>query len=174
MQNVSNDCNFFPFHFTQFFSYREYIQQNLSRVFVRSISCIHDAGLHMSGENCAAPACGWRMTTISTIARILFTVSISVSPLLTDDEDAANWLHQLKACVLQVQKDNRVRVEFSKKRFAMVTSRSRRDFLDWTIKYFFECIRCGKYQFNISQDWSSFLFQSKCFTLRAPILLSYF
>ncbi len=76
-------------------------------------------------KNVAAPAYGWRITTISTfIANMLLTVSISVSPLLTDDDEAAKFTTSADRRFSASSNDNRVRVEFSKNILAMVTSRS--------------------------------------------------
>ncbi|MNL39378.1 hypothetical protein D3C87_1616550 [compost metagenome] len=74
-------------------------------------------------KNCPAPAYGWRITTISTfMARILLTVSISVSPLLTDEDEAAKLITSAESRFSASSKDNLVRVEFSKKILAMVMS----------------------------------------------------
>ena len=65
------------------------------------------------------------MTTMSTfIARILFTVSINVSPLLTEEEDAEKFTTSADNLLSASSNDNLVRVEFSKNKFAIVTSLS--------------------------------------------------
>ncbi|MNR43111.1 hypothetical protein D3C85_1617020 [compost metagenome] len=56
------------------------------------------------------------------IARMLFTVSIKVSPLLTDEEEAAKLTTSAESLFSASSNDNLVRVEFSKKMFAMVIS----------------------------------------------------
>jgi len=59
------------------------------------------------------------MTTISTFMdRILFTVSIKVSPFLTEDWDAEKLMTSADKRFSANSKDNFVRVEFSKKRLA--------------------------------------------------------
>src|SRR5690606_1319663 len=71
-----------------------------------------------------APAYGWRMTIISTfMAKILLTVSINVSPLLTEEEEAAKLIVSAERRFSANSKDKRVRVEFSKNTFAIVISR---------------------------------------------------
>ncbi|MNY33219.1 hypothetical protein D3C86_1674860 [compost metagenome] len=63
------------------------------------------------------------MTTMSTfIARMLFTVSISVSPLLTEDEDAAKLTTSAESLFSASSNESLVRVEFSKNILAMVMS----------------------------------------------------
>jgi hypothetical protein len=63
------------------------------------------------------------------MASMLFTVSISVSPLLTDDDDAAKLTISAERRFSANSNDRRVRVEFSKNILAMVTSRSDGTFL---------------------------------------------
>src|SRR5690625_613132 len=70
-----------------------------------------------------APGLGCRITTISTfIAKILFTVSISVSPLFTDEEDAEKFIVSAESRFSANSKDKRVRVLSSKNKLAMVIS----------------------------------------------------
>src|SRR5690625_7288011 len=70
-----------------------------------------------------APGLGCRITTISTfIAKILFTVSTSVSPLFTDDEDAERFIVSAESRFSANSKDKRVRVLSSKNRLAIVMS----------------------------------------------------
>ena len=81
-------------------------------------------------RNCGAPGWGWRMTTRSTfIARMLFTVSTRVSPFLTEllaeEKLTTSALSRFSAS----SKDSRVRVEFSKNKFAIVRSRREGTFL---------------------------------------------
>jgi len=59
----------------------------------------------------------------------LLTVSISVSPLLTEDEDAAKLTISAESLFSASSKDRRVRVEFSKKTLAIVISRKEGTFL---------------------------------------------
>src|SRR5882757_7434848 len=63
------------------------------------------------------------------MARMLFTVSISVSPLLTDDDEAAKFTTSAERRFSASSNDRRVRVEFSKNILAMVTSRKEGTFL---------------------------------------------
>ncbi|MCY1531377.1 hypothetical protein D9M68_666010 [compost metagenome] len=53
---------------------------------------------------------------------MLFTVSISVSPLLTDEEEAAKLMMSAESLFSANSKESLVRVEFSKKILAMVIS----------------------------------------------------
>ena len=77
-----------------------------------------------------APGEGWRITTISTfMARILLTVSISVSPLLTDDELALKFTISALSRRSASSNEMRVRVLFSKNKFTTVVSRSVGTFL---------------------------------------------
>ena len=70
------------------------------------------------------------MTTISTfIANILLTVSINVSPFLTEEEAAEKLITSALKRFSANSKDKRVLVEFSKNKFAIVISRSVGTFL---------------------------------------------
>src|SRR5690606_33106001 len=81
-------------------------------------------------KNTPAPGLGWRITTISTfMERILFTVSIRVSPFLTDDCDEEKFNTSADKRFSANSKDNLVLVEFSKNRLAMVISLSEGTFL---------------------------------------------
>ena len=63
------------------------------------------------------------MTTISTfIAKMLFTVSIKVSPFFTDEDDAAKFTTSAESLFSANSKESFVRVEFSKNILAMVMS----------------------------------------------------
>lgn len=53
---------------------------------------------------------------------MLLTVSINVSPLLTDEDEAAKFTVSADNLFCASSKDKRVRVEFSKNIFAMVIS----------------------------------------------------
>ena len=53
---------------------------------------------------------------------MLFTVSMSVSPLLTDEEDEAKFTISADNLFSAISNDNFVLVEFSKNKFAIVTS----------------------------------------------------
>ena len=78
----------------------------------------------------AAPGCGCRITTRSTfMARMLFTVSTRVSPLATEELFAEKFRTSALSRFSASSNDNRVRVEFSKNRFAMVKSRNEGTFL---------------------------------------------
>src|SRR5688500_1797399 len=73
----------------------------------------------------AAPGISWRITTISTfIERILFTVSIIVSPFLIEDWAAEKLITSAESLFCASSKDSLVRVLFSKKILAMVISRN--------------------------------------------------
>src|SRR6478735_8544955 len=75
-------------------------------------------------KKCGAPALAWRITTMSTfIAKILLTVSSSVSPFFTLLPEAEKFTTSADNLFSANSKDNLVLVEFSKKTFAMVTSR---------------------------------------------------
>jgi hypothetical protein len=63
------------------------------------------------------------------MAKMLFTVSMRVSPLLTDEELAAKLMVSADKRFSANSKDSLVRVEFSKKILAMVMSRSEGTFL---------------------------------------------
>ena len=60
---------------------------------------------------------------------MLFTVSTSDSPFLTDDDPAEKLITSAESRFSASSKDSFVRVEFSKNMFAMVTSRSEGTFL---------------------------------------------
>src|SRR5690606_1991708 len=73
---------------------------------------------------------GWRITTISTfIERMLFTVSISVSPLVTEELEEAKFITSAESLFSANSNESFVRVLFSKKRLAMVISRREGTFL---------------------------------------------
>src|SRR5690606_18069030 len=81
-------------------------------------------------KNSAAPGLEWRITTISTfIERILFTVSISVSPFLTEDCAAEKLMTSADKRFCANSKESLVLVLFSKKILAMVISRNEGTFL---------------------------------------------
>ena len=63
------------------------------------------------------------------IDKILLTVSISVSPFLTELLAAEKFTTSADNLFSANSKDNRVRVEFSKNKFAMVMSRNEGTFL---------------------------------------------
>src|ERR1035437_7946745 len=78
----------------------------------------------------AAPALGCRITTISTfMANMLLTVSIRVSPFLTEDPETEKFTTSADNLFSASSKDILVRVEFSKKRLAMVVSLKEGTFL---------------------------------------------
>src|SRR5699024_2828973 len=77
-----------------------------------------------------APAKGCLITTISTfIANIFFTVSIKVSPLLTEEEEAEKLIVSADSLFSASSKESLVRVEFSKNIFAIVMSLKEGTFL---------------------------------------------
>src|ERR1043166_363296 len=81
-------------------------------------------------RNTQAPGAGWRITTISTfMERILRTVSISVSPFETEEDDAEKLMTSALRRFCASSNEMRVRVEFSKKILAMVMSRRDGTFL---------------------------------------------
>ena len=63
------------------------------------------------------------------MAKILFTVSIKVSPFLTDEEDAEKLTTSALKRFCANSKDKRVRVEFSKNKLATVKSLKEGTFL---------------------------------------------
>src|SRR5690606_23988297 len=70
-----------------------------------------------------APGLGCRITTISTfIERILFTVSIRVSPLVTEEEAEEKFITSALNLFSASSKDNLVLVLFSKNKLAIVIS----------------------------------------------------
>src|SRR5690554_1361989 len=74
-------------------------------------------------RNIPAPGLEWRITTMSTfMERMLFTVSIKVSPLATDEPDDEKLITSAESLFSASSKDNFVRVLFSKNRLAMVIS----------------------------------------------------
>src|SRR5690606_31756607 len=83
-----------------------------------------------SDKNFAAPGLEWRITTISTfIDKILLTVSISVSPFLTDELAAEKLTVSADNRFSANSKESLVLVEFSKNKLAIVISRSEGTFL---------------------------------------------
>src|SRR5690606_7879945 len=70
-----------------------------------------------------APGLGWRITTISTfIESMLFTVSIRVSPLLTEEEEEEKLIISALNLFSANSNERRVLVLFSKNKLAMVIS----------------------------------------------------
>src|SRR5690554_1657664 len=63
------------------------------------------------------------------MAKILLTVSIKVSPLLTEEEEAEKLMVSAERRFSANSKESRVRVEFSKNTLAMVISRREGTFL---------------------------------------------
>ena len=63
------------------------------------------------------------------MAKILFTVSSRVSPFFTELPEAEKLMVSAESLFSANSKDKRVRVEFSKKILAMVTSRREGTFL---------------------------------------------
>lgn len=81
-------------------------------------------------RNTQAPGSGCRITTISTfIERMLFTVSMSVSPFETDETDAEKLTTSAERRFSANSNEVRVRVLFSKNRLAMVVPLSEGTFL---------------------------------------------
>src|SRR5690625_1172052 len=77
-----------------------------------------------------APGLGCLITTISTfIDKILFTVSIKVSPLFTEEEEAAKLMVSALNLFSASSKESFVRVLLSKKILAIVISRKEGTFL---------------------------------------------
>ena len=71
------------------------------------------------------PADRWRTTTQSTpIASMVWTVSRTDSPLLTEDEETEKFMVSADSRRAAASKDSRVRVESSKKSQATVLPRS--------------------------------------------------
>src|SRR5690625_3044313 len=81
-------------------------------------------------RKCGAHTAGWRITTISTfMAKILLTVSTRVSPFFTEEVEALKLTTSAESLFSANSKDILVRVEFSKKRLAIVVSRREGTFL---------------------------------------------
>src|SRR5690554_828034 len=81
-------------------------------------------------KNRPAPGLGWRITTISTFMdRMLFTVSIKVSPFFREDCAAEQLMTSAESRFSASSNDNLVRLLFSKKIFALVISRKEGTFL---------------------------------------------
>jgi hypothetical protein len=83
------------------------------------------------------------------MAKILLTVSNKVSPFLTELLEAEKFTTSAESRFSANSNESRVRVEFSKKILAMVTSRKRRYFFDGPVYYFFKIVGCFKNQFNV-------------------------
>src|SRR6185503_18968324 len=103
------------------------------------------------------------------MARILFTVSISVSPLLTEEDEAAKLMVSADRRRSASSKDKRVRVEFSKNILAMVTSRSEGTFLIGRFKTVLKPSAVSNIRL-ISLGFKS-LIPSKCLVLSPAIFL---
>ena len=90
-------------------------------------------------RNWAAPDEPWRITTMSIrIASRFLAVSTSVSPLETDEPDAATLTVSALRRFSANSKEMRVRVEASKKRLTMVLPRSAGTFLIGALADFLE------------------------------------
>src|ERR1700742_4290286 len=102
------------------------------------------------------------------MARILFTVSISVSPLLTEDDDAAKFTTSADNLFSASSNDRRVRVEFSKKILAIVTSRREGTFLIGRFKTDLNVSAVSNIS-SMSARFRSFM-PNKCLVLSPAIL----
>src|SRR5690554_2779386 len=81
-------------------------------------------------RNTPAPGFGWRITTISTfIDKMLFTVSIRVSPLETEELEEAKLITSAESRFSASSNESFVRVLFSKNKLAIVISRREGTFL---------------------------------------------
>src|ERR1700749_2508518 len=100
---------------------------------------------------------------------MLFTVSISVSPLLTDDDEAAKFTTSADKRFSANSNERRVRVEFSKKILAMVTSRSEGTFFIGRFKTVLKLSAVSKIS-SISFRFRS-LIPNKCLVLNPAIIL---
>src|SRR5690606_15746287 len=116
------------------------------------------------------PALLWRITTMSTfIARILLTVSIRVSPFLTELFPEEKLITSAESLFSANSKDNRVRVEFSKKTLAMVISLREGTFLIGRLMTSLKLSAVSKISW-ISSSLMSFI-PSKCRVLSCCILV---
>jgi hypothetical protein len=88
--------------------------------------------------------------------KILLTVSSRVSPLLTDEDDAEKLITSADNLFSANSNDILVRVEFSKKILATVTSRKVGTLLMGPVYNFFEFIGSIKYECYIS--WCDVLY----------------
>src|SRR5690554_998648 len=104
------------------------------------------------------------MTTISTfIANILLTVSKSVSPFLTDEDEDEKFTTSADNLFCANSKEVRVRVEFSKKILAIVMSLSVGTFLIGRLITSLKVVAVCKIN-SISLLLKSFI-PNKCFVL---------
>ena len=103
--------------------------------------------------------------------KILFTVSIKVSPFLRDDMEDAKFITSADNLFCASSNDNLVRVLFSKKRLAMVMSRNEGTFLIGRLITSLNWVAVSKI------SWISasvrYLIPNKCFTLNSLILFFY-
>ena len=82
---------------------------------------------------------------------MLLTVSISVSPLLTEDEDDEKFITSAESLFSASSNDSRVRVEFSKNKLAIVTSLREGTFLIGRLITFLKLSAVEKIIFNYYQ-----------------------
>src|SRR3977135_2648707 len=98
------------------------------------------------------------------IAKILFTVSIRVTLLLTEEEDAEKLTTSAERRRSASSNDNRVRVEFSKNKLAIVTSRNDGTFLIGRFNTSLELSAVEK--ICSMSSFERFFIPNRCFTLR--------
>jgi hypothetical protein len=103
------------------------------------------------------------------MAKMLFTVSISVSPLLTDDEEAAKFTTSADSRFSASSNESRVRVEFSKNMLAIVTSRSEGTFFIGLFKTDLKVSAVSNIS-SISARFKSFM-PNKCLVLSPALIL---
>src|SRR3989304_10529603 len=166
------ECNISPtittfFPFTEpYFSLMENASSNAwvgcswapSPAFIILLSTYFDKKTQDPGLVC-------RMTIISTfIASMLFTVSISVSPFFNDEEDAEKLITSAERRFSANSNDNLVRVEFSKKRLAMVISLREGTF--FIGRFIISLKLSAVLNIRLISSTVSPFMPSKCFTLR--------
>lgn len=150
------------------------IQQGLRGVFVRAVAGVDDLGGYVFRQEYARSGIGWRMTTMSTfIDRMLLTVSIRVSPLVTEDTEAEKLTTSAERRFSASSKEVRVRVLFSKKRLAIVIPLSEGSFLEGAESTSGESFRRAEDQFQVVLF--RYLIPNRWSTLRLSIgSMSYF
>jgi hypothetical protein len=164
MQDVTDDGHPPAAHLAELLADGKTVEQGLRGVFVGAVAGIDDVGPDVPGQEVGRPGLAWRITIMSTfMARMLLTVSSSVSPFLTELEEEEKLMTSAERRFWASSNERRVRVEFSKKTLAMVTSRSEGTFLIGRLST----------SLNVSAvcriNWMSalvrFLIPSRCFTL---------
>ena len=112
-------------------AHREGVEERLRRVLVRPVAGVDDRARQAAGRGSGARRSAWcRMTMASgAIASRFLAVSRRVSPFETDEPAAAKAIESAERRRSAISNEKRVRVEFSKKRFATSFPRSVGTFL---------------------------------------------